>query len=475
MRDQGSIRRAKRLRMGLLLAALLLAAALAALHPLLGLAWLLLAFAAQQLLGADHIFYPPASDYHIGFSGGEVLRAQLRGGWLRLLEPLPEGADTLVLALRVAARTSGRWFDPWVQVGEGEAASLQYFERGVRGLRYLNASALLPALRQGREAALSGRHCRLAEGELELRAFACARECEGPVLVLAPHADDAELAAFGLYAGREDAHIATLTAGETEPERFESMAGSRAAASHLKGRLRAWDSLAVPLWAGIPRERCAQLGYACLSLRAMRAHPGEAAPGRDGSAPDIAAWRRFNAVALPTDAAPANRWDFLVEDLAHLLRQWQPRVLVLPHPRLDPHDDHIQTAWAALEACTRAGAAPRLLLYANHYHHTDRYPFGPEHAGVPLPPHFDGAALAQGLLSRPLARALQVDKGCALAMMHDLQGGAGAKQRLRQWLQRAVGRRPSAYGADDFFRKAVRGEELFWVEDLPGLRRLLEV
>ena len=44
-------------------------------------------------------------------------------------------------------------------------------------------------------------------------------------------------------------------------------------AARLKGRLRAWDSVAVSRWAGVAESRCALLGYFCLQLPSMQAAP----------------------------------------------------------------------------------------------------------------------------------------------------------------------------------------------------------
>ena len=57
--------------------------------------------------------------------------------------------------------------------------------------------------------------------------------------------------------------------------------------------------------------------------------------------------------------------------------------------------------------------------------------------------------------------------GLALAMQHDLQGRLPWKKRLRRLIQSALaGRRWPATGDDEFFRKAVRRHELFWVRHL---------
>jgi len=52
-------------------------------------------------------------------------------------------------------------------------------------------------------------------------------------------------------------------------------------------------------------------------------------------------------------------------------------------------------------------------------------------------------------------------------MQHDLQGRLPWKKRLRRVLQYLLaGRRWPASGDNEFFRKAVRRHELFWVRRL---------
>ena len=62
---------------------------------------------------------------------------------------------------------------------------------------------------------------------------------------------------------------------------------------------------------------------------------------------------------------------------------------------------------------------------------------------------------------------MRLDKAMALAMQHDLQGPLAPKKRLRRWIQRVLaGRRWPPTGENEFFRKAVRRHELFWVRDI---------
>ena len=87
--------------------------------------------------------------------------------------------------------------------------------------------------------------------------------------------------------------------------------------------------------------------------------------------------------------------------------------------------------------------------------------------GIALPPVFD-ASLSLYPCSVLLTLDQQRDKAMALGMMHDLQPRAAFKRRLRRSIQAVLaGRKPSPYGENDFFRKAVRRHELYWRLPVP--------
>jgi LmbE family N-acetylglucosaminyl deacetylase len=286
-------------------------------------------------------------------------------------------------------------------------------------------------------------------------------------MIVAPHADDAELAAFGLYSRAHDVSIVTLTQGEIEAQAYQQLGLDQAAAARLKGRLRAWDSLAVPLWGGVPQRQCVQLGYYCLQLPAMQAQPEQGFGSRESTDRDIRSVRTANSVPLPGDNDGVPSWHNLVADLRGALEHFQPEVVVTPHPQLDPHSDHVASTQALLEAIELSRWKPKtLLLYANHLHDNDRWPMGPSGFGIALPPAIEPLP-ADGMWSPSLDAAQQLDKAMALAMQHDLQGALPLKRRIRRLIQRVlVGRRWPATGDDEFFRKAVRRHELFWVRTL---------
>ncbi|AZE81910.1 hypothetical protein C4J98_0467 [Pseudomonas orientalis] len=451
-------RRTKRMALLIGLLALIVTGVLVAWWLPLILAVLL--WVAHEAWFADHLFYSPQDDYQYRFApGSQPVGLRLDNGRLvsdTLLEVA--GDETLILEVQLKSGWLGRFLDPAVELADDRQA----FERGVAGKRYLNLTGSAAALAAG-ELTLRGRFCRVV-GQPNLWIFRQPDHARQRVMVIAPHADDAELAAFGLYAQADESWIVTLTAGEIEAEHYQQMGLAKADAARLKGRLRAWDSLCVPRWAGVPEAQCLQLGYFCLQLPAMQAAPDQPQASREAQLDDTRLFRRFNSLALPGDRDGMPTWVNLIADLRAVLLKARPEVIVLPTPVLDPHPDHICAYNAVIEALQGLEWQPSTLLgYANHLHDNDRWPMGNSGAGVALPPQFDA-----GQVFEPYCRVLSVsqqqDKAMALGMMHDLQPRPPFKRRVRRLLQQLLaGRCPSPYGENEFFRKAVRRHELLWV------------
>ena len=425
-----------------------------------------LAWTAHEAWFSDHLFYSPADDYQYRFpADNQVSGVRLDDCTLSLDQPMSLlGDETLVLSLRIKSTWAGRFFDPDIELIGLEVSDRQAFERGVDGLRYLNLTGLGESLVAGK-LRIRAQFCRVI-GEPGLWSFRHGDARRQRVMVIAPHADDAELAAFGLYSQADESWIVTLTAGEIEAEHYQQMGMSAPQASRVKGRLRAWDSIAVPRWGGVPESRCFQLGYFCLQLPAMQAAPDQPIASREAELVDTRMFRQFNPMSLPGDVDGAPTWNNLIADLRALLLQARPEVLVMPHPAIDPHPDHICSQAAVMQALEGLAWQPKVILgYANHLHDNDRWPMGCAYSGVALPPVFDQT---HDLIPYciELARNVQQDKAMALGMMHDLQPRAPLKRRVRRMLQKLLaGRRWPAEGENEFFRKAVRRHELFWRQD----------
>ncbi len=456
-------------RIGLMIALVLLAVIGTLVAWWVPLVLAVLGWIAHEAWFADHLFYSPADDYDYSFPPYTPQpKVHLSGEHLRLDDGVMLVEDaTLVLALRIKSTWLGRFLDPVVELSGGDNPDRQTFERGVNGLRYLNLSGQAQTLSQG-DLRLRGRFCRLL-GEPVLWAFEHPDYRRQRVMVIAPHADDAELAAYGLYSQADEAWIVTLTAGEIEAEHYRQMGLDGVEAARLKGSLRAWDSVSVPLWGGVPQQRCIQLGYFCLQLPLMQSEPGEAVVSREAQLGDTRFFRQFNPFALGSDADGVPSWNNLLGDLSELIERIQPQVIVLPHPRFDPHPDHICSQQAVMQALSATVWQPGTLLhYANHLHDNDRWPMGDAGTGVALPPQLNADEPL-----RPWAPSLSMEhqwsKAMSLGMMHDLQPPLSLKRLLRRCIQRCLaGRRWPAFGENEFFRKTVRRHELFWVQEQPG-------
>ncbi len=374
--------------------------------------------------------------------------------------------DTAYLRLEVSTTLASRWFEPSIEVrGPGGEPSRQVFERGARGVRYVEIGPGGPdAWRGGSVVALDGRHLRWEPQRAELLTFRNPSLDGRSILVVAPHPDDAEIAAFGTYAGR-DAWVVTVTAGNHDDGRYDRLAATSEERDELRGRIRAWDSVVVPAWGGVPPARSIQLGYRNGSLR--RLHDGRTEP----EVARIAAHRRFNAAPGFADRPVDPTWDGLVDDLVAVLETARPEIIVTAHPALDISEDHRFATWALFDALDRIGADDGwLLMYTNHLVFGEHYPFGPADARVTLPVWLDPELPVRSVLSRSLDERTRLEKLFALEAMHDLRAapnpilGVGPVRRGLDRVASAVRevlRDPA--GTYDYLRRAPRPNEVFLV------------
>lgn len=415
---------------------------------------------------SDHLFYSPRQDYRYDLSQADYERGcRYLEGVLSLDQAMELPADTDTLLLQVVLDTSlaGRLLDPCIRIEGAQGGSdQQYFERGSRGVRYLNLSGFLADLRTG-QLHLTARHCRVVQAN-RLYAFCNPDYSRQRLLVIAPHPDDAELAAFGVYSRAPEVSVITLTQGEIEAWPYRSLGLNAAEAARLKGRLRTWDSMAIPLWGNVSPARRFQLGYYCMRLQTMWSDRQQSFGSLESGECDVRTVRHLNPCALPADragGAPTGR--NLLEDLRVLLERLQPQVIVLPHPIMDPHPDHRAATQFVTLAAEVLHHPPVWLYYANHLHDNDLWPMGPTGYGIALPPAFQPMP-ACSLWTPVLERGVCINKSLALAMQHDLQRRPPLKKRLRRCLQwMLAGRRWPTLDSDEFQRKAVRRHELFWV------------
>jgi len=374
--------------------------------------------------------------------------------------------DTALLAVR----SGGAEQDPYVEVSVGEFRIRQYLDPNAVGVRWLNLSGLREQLAGGAEVIIRTHAVTLEAETATLRLFDNHLDLQQRILVIAPHPDDAEIAAFGLYAdGR--ASVVTVTAGNAGDMNYRASVSDPAEHYALKGYLRAVDSVTIPWQGNIPPQRTANLGYFDGRLDAMFLAPKQMFPEVYSANTDVAPYRRANLSKLVSSASRSNTWPHLVEDLVEVLRKVNPGIVVMPDPRLDSHPDHEFTSVAVDQALQQWRGNPIFLLYTNHTD-ADHYPYGPAGTVVSLPPS-ERRVSVQKIYSHPTAHALQIRKLFALESMHDLRLSPDEQMTCSS---AAIAHRPDypRIPEEDYFRRAPRANELFFLFNKTGLHAVIQ-
>ena len=396
------------------------------------------------------------------------------------LPPVTDGsAQTAFLVLHVQSTWLGRFCDPFIEVRHGHGCYRQYFERGVAGQRHLNLSPVFPGgggVTQAR-VSLRGRWLRWRR-EATLSLFAPPPIDGARVLVLASHPDDAEIGAFGMYAGGQS-WVTTLTAGAGGVANLSSVVPG-ADTARWSANLRGWDSLTVPQLAGTPRERCVNLVQPDGQLQNMYDEPARPFHIACEQSLSRSVLRTRNGSVEFQGGDPGCTWTGLIDDLRRLIEKADPDIVVSPHPLIDGHHDHVYTTVALEEAVRQLPAKPRrFFLYVVHRRGVPLYPFGSADALVSLPPWTDGEWLADSIYSHPLPPDTQRGKYFAIEAMHDLRTyQPGAPRSLRQ-VMTTVWRELSALvggiglPVGSFLRRAARPNEIYWVVSEGSLSELV--
>jgi LmbE family N-acetylglucosaminyl deacetylase len=380
----------------------------------------------------------------------------------------PNGASGFV-EIEVDSSVMGLIADPAIEIRADQFHDIQYVERGARGFRFFNISRLLRCVAEGTPVHLSGRGIRLRRDPVRLH---FCREKVSPadrVLVIAPHPDDAEIAAFGLYS-ETHATVVTLTAGDASDRYGNAPQPWMQLSRDEVALIRILDSLAIPQLGHVSSERAINLCFPDGRLRDLYLCP-EMDLRKERNVVDFSTLRRMNCSSVIQPEGAACSWSSLVCDLSRIVAATRPTIVVAPHPTLDPHPDHLCATLAVGQALEAVGArSPRMFLYMVHNRRSELWPFGPAGTGVSLLPVLAGdGTCGSGFYSHQLSIERQRMKLLALEAMHDLREiqwpppaahwrpGARILPELRGWVH-GMGVDPTSY-----LRRAVRPDELFFV------------
>ena len=196
---------------------------------------------SQQKKSINQLYeYNVHADYKYSFDEKKVAvyKSPIYGNRFQL--PQTNTAwDTGFLKIRIESDWIGRLKEPFMEIASGDVTQRQYFERGASGVRYLNLSNF-STIRGGSGIVISliGHHVDLRDQEADLYLFRNDPIGNDNVLIVAPHPDDAEIAAFGLYS-QSRASIVTITAGDAGAYILQKRKSTdKERNSIIKGKLR---------------------------------------------------------------------------------------------------------------------------------------------------------------------------------------------------------------------------------------------
>lgn len=340
-----------------------------------------------------------------------------------------EESGTLLLELRLKSSPLGWFFDPWLKIRAGNETLEFWFERGIATNRHL----VLPAL-PGVRYEFETKHLRV---QPEANLWHYPAPDPGALAIVAPHPDDAEIAAGATYRAQpETTYILNVSQGEKGIAQLVP-GMERSAQTSLTMTLRSFDAKTVPLLSGVAPDHIRDLGWPEAEFPLSEARRAE-----------------------------------LKEEIQRFLAATGAKRVVVPHPLLDGHAVHLDVATATAEAIKALGD-PEVKLLASliHVPGLRAYPIGKLGSGVALPPQAKPVKAFSRLEAYWLTGEDQTFKAFTLDANHDLRGLPApffeplslfnlVRYRLRERLTGAA-----AVASADYYRRSIRACELFLVID----------
>lgn len=402
--------------------------------------------------------------YHFNQTDAAIIQLKVIKGVIDL--PAPGENPTAFLQVNVKTTPLGHYLQPSIDIGGGKQSLTQYIEHGAKGIRYVNISPLI--VENASSIKLEGKHVSIKDQTVALVMFRKQNATTSRILILAPHPDDAEIAAYGLYSSNKDTHIVTITAGDAGDHKYNEIYENRSAQFLKKGELRTWNSITVPMLGGISIEQTVNMGFFDGTLEAMHNDKSTPVAGLYTQTTDIATYRKQNVSRISKGLTGASDWNSLVTNLQYLLKELKPDIIATPYPAIDKHKDHKYTTIALFEAIIKSNITKgKLYLYTNHLILNQHYPYGKMNGIVSIPPNFGESLFFDSIYSHTLTMNDQKDKIFALEAMNDLR--LDTEWRFSEGAINMAIRNITRDITDvdfSYFRRAVRSNELFFVTDI---------
>lgn len=408
-----------------------------------------------------HYNYDVKLDYDYGNIGDTIIKTRIVDGTIFL--DVDSNWETGFVKLNVEASLLGQFFNPKIYTG----IEVHVFERGAKGNRFINISNNL--LENNPVIKIDFEYCNLADLSCEVILFNNEPLNNKRILVISPHPDDAEIAAYGLYSNHES-FIVTITTGDFGPKSYNEIVENDSVHYLLKGRLRFWNSITIPMLGGVELKNIANLGYSDLTLEELYENKDSLISSHLTGLTNINYYRKNNfreSMIPPSDGRPI--WSNLVDDLAHIITYFNPDVIVLPHVLLEHHSDHTYSSIAVFEAVKKTGKQTgQFYFYTNHLSGgVGVWPFGTMGDAIDLPPNLCKLDGSLRIHSVQLTSEDQIEKTMALEAMNDLRLDLEWLWVKGTWLKFRYRTMKEIMGHEDnYFFRAVRSNELFFVEDI---------
>jgi len=419
--------------------------------------------------------YDPNQNYNYNFSNtkAKIFTLELKNNILQLASLNKKISNikkpTIFLELTYYANSNpiGKYFKPLIILKTKTKEYNYTMEANGAGKRYINISHI----NLSNKINIIGKFATIPNQKVKLIILPKENLNNKTILILAPHPDDAEIAAYGLYSNyNSKSYVVTVTSGDAGADTYyNKMYKSREKQFIKKGLKRTLESISVPELGGISYKHCYNLGFFDARLASMHKTPNSNIRGLYTKLTDTLFYRKLNrGNFIKYNLKNSSNWNTLVDNLSKILISINPDIIVTPYPHIDKHLDHKYTTIALIEAIKKIDFKQgKLFMYTNHDIYSEYYPFGDRNEFISLPPMFKVNLYFNNIVSFPLSHDTIMDKWSALEAMSDLR--YYSKDSLFGDKCKSKNENPLICKDASYFRRSVRPNELFFVVDVEKL------